>query len=173
MEDRGLIPLLLPGGCVIFSGQDVVFRPEMDISFKDFVHEHFEISALEGNLPAVDEHIMEITIEFPFTKSRLTDLAIALSEAVNNAITKGPQNENRKIWIDIIYIPKIMLYVFVRDDLGYLDLNDINLAVSDTFTTDESGRGFFIIANLVSVFAYIPGCDNLKEIIIGLEPEND
>ncbi len=166
-------PFQLPGGCVIFSGQDIIFRPEKEIKLTNLVHEHFEVAALEDNLPEVDERIMQLVTDFPFTKSRLQDLAIALSEAVNNAIKNGPQDGQRKIWIDIIYIPKVMLYIFVRDDLGNLDLSKINFGVSETFATDESGRGFLIIANLVSIFAYIPGCDNLKEIILGLEPEKD
>jgi len=166
-------PHWLPGDCIIFSGKDIVFRPEKEIKPEDIQHEYFSVTAVEDSIPEVDKRIMEIVTDFPFTKSRLADLAIALSEAVTNAIINGSQDGDREISIDIIFIPKVMLYIIVRDDLGEIDLKDINFGIFDTFDVDESGCGFLIIANLVNVFAYIPGCKNLKEIFLGLKPEND
>ena len=54
-----------------------------------------------------------------------------------------------------------------------IDLDKINFGIPETFATDESGRGFLIIASLASVFALVPGIRNLKEVIIGLEPTNE
>ena len=104
-------------------------------------------------------------------------MAIAESEAVNNAINQGKDDPDQIVSVDVIHLPKVMLYVFIRDSAGKLNIEDINLGISDTFETDESGRGFFIMTHYCSVVAYC--CDdkseissNQKEIILGLEPEN-
>ncbi len=172
MTDTPIKPYIMPGECIVFSGLDAIFCPEKEIAFDQIAHESFEINAVEESLKYIDEKIMEIVTGFPFSKFRLQDLAIIVSEAVNNAITNGPQSTDRKIWVDILYLPRIMLYVFVRDDLGQLKIEDINMGIPDTFATDESGRGYLIMATLSTILAYIPGYGNrLKEIAIGLEPD--
>jgi anti-sigma regulatory factor (Ser/Thr protein kinase) len=170
-------PYKMLDGSVIFQGEDVIVRPPSKIEVSKIIHEHFEVSAEETSIPEVDSRVEAIVKEivngFPFKKTRLADLAIAVSEAVANAIRHGPQSHDRKVGVNVMYIPKVMLYVCITDDLGKLQIEDINLGISNTYQTDENGRGFFIMTQLTSLVAYLPDdTSKLKEIILGLEPED-
>lgn len=115
------------------------------------VMEHFEVPAVDASMLKVDARLEEIVKDFPFSKSRLTDLAIAVSEAVNNAVNASRERTGSRVGIDILYIPEEMLHVYV---------------------TDESGRGFLIMVSFVSVLAYNPDAtSDFKEIILGFEPD--
>ena len=167
----------MPDGSIIFTGKDNIYRPSPKIEVSEIVHEHFEVSAEATSIPEVDSRVeaivKEIVIGFPFKKKRLTDLATAVSEAVTNAIQHGPQGPDHKVGVNVMYIPRVMLYVCITDDLGKLQIEDINLDVADTYQTDEGGRGFLIMIHLASVVAYLPdNTSDFKEIILGLEPED-
>ena len=165
-------PYKFPNGNVIFVGKDIIFRPPKKINVDDIVMEHFEVPAEGDSVQKVDARLEEIIKDFPFSKSRLTDLAIAVSEAVNNAVNASRERTGSRVGIDILYIPEEMLYVSVTDECGHIKIEDINLCVSDTFATDESGRGFLIMASLVSVLAYnFDATSDFKEIILGLKPD--
>ena len=170
-------PYKMPDGSIIIKGESTIFRPSPRIEASTIRYEHFEVSAEDENIPEVDSRveaiIKEIVNGFPFKKTCLTDLAIAVSEAVANAIRHGPQGPDRKVGVNVMYIPRVMLYVCIMDDLGKLQIEDINLGVSESFETDKNGRGFLIMTQLTSVVAYLPDdTSNLKEIILGLEPED-
>lgn len=166
-------PYSLPDGSVIFEGKGVIFRPSSRIEVSEIVQEHFEVSAEDGSILKVSSRIEQIIKGFPFKKTRLTDLAIAVSEAVTNAIRHGPQSPDRKVGVNVLFIPKVMLYVGITDDVGHLKIEDINLGISDSYETDENGRGFFIMTHYSSVVAYIPdNTSKFKEILIGLEPKD-
>jgi len=170
-------PCIMSDGSIIFIGKDTIYHPSPRIDVREIIHECFEVSAEDKNISKVDNQveaiIKEIVNGFPFKKERLADLATAVSEAVTNAIRHGPQGPDRKVGVNVMYIPRVMLYVCITDDLGKLRIEDINLEVSDTYATDESGRGFLIMTHLASVVAYLPDdTSDLKEIILGLEPKD-
>ena len=86
-------PYKMKDGSIIFfdadkKNPDPLWMPT-GIVPEDIVVEHFEVDAVDASIEIVDNKIEEIVMEFPFKKSRLADLAIAVSEAVANAVRHG------------------------------------------------------------------------------------
>lgn len=170
-------PYKMPDGSILFfdadkKNIDPLYMPT-GIVPEDIIMEHFMVDAVDDSIAVVDERIEKIVMDFPFKKDRLANLAIAVSEAVANAVRHGAKSKSHKVGVNVMYIPEVMLFVGITDDAGKLKIEDINLDISETFTTDETGRGFLIMTHLSSMLAYIPdNTSSFKEILIGLEPLN-
>lgn len=168
-------PYKLPDGSIILKGKNMITCRVPKINVDDIVHEHFEITAELDSVQEADEKFETIAKQFPFSQSDLGDMAMVVSEAVNNAINNGPTGPDRKISLDVLYIPDVMFYVFVRDDLGKLEIEDLNFEISDVNKLDESGRGYFIMMHYCKVLAlYFDDASGIssrqKEIILGFKP---
>ncbi|XOU95044.1 MAG: ATP-binding protein [Candidatus Kerfeldbacteria bacterium] len=170
-------PYTMNDGSILFFGAEKEHENPLwlptNIVPEDIIMEHFEVEAIETQIEVVDTKLEEIVKGFPFKSSRLADLAIAVSEAVSNAIRHGSNCGKHKVGINVMHIPKVMLFVGITDDAGKIDIKNINLEVSETFTTDDCGRGFLVMTHLSSVLAYLPddtSGSKFKEILIGLEP---
>lgn len=166
-------PYKLPDGSYIFKGKHTVYRP-VGVDPGLIQQIDFKVESRRENIPVVMDKIEDIIKSFPFKKDRLVDFAIAVSEAVQNAILHHQQTDHL-VWVNIIYLPRAMLYVCITDDGGPLNVQELNFDSSDPegqINLSPSGRGFFLMTSLSSVVAYVPDdTSNLKEIILGLEPE--
>jgi len=167
--------LKLPGGMYIFKGKEFVYRATGQIDLKGIVQKVFEVEAMEEKIAPTVRLIERNINKFPFKKERLQDFIIAISEVVQNAIIHGPKSSERKIVVNILYIPKLILCVGVTDSLGPLKIRKLKFDVINShgqLNLSSCNRGFCLMSALCSLVAYIPhGRSKFKEILLGLEPE--
>lgn len=170
-----LKPFRMPDGSIIFSGRNVIYRTPGQIDPKSIFQRHFSIQALDEEITRADELLEGIIFELPFERDELIDFSIAVSEAVRNAIAHGLRSSDRKVGINILYIPEEVLLVGITDNLGPLKIEDIRLDVVEADgqpQMDTHGRGFFIMCALTSMVAYFPDDEpGLKEMFLALVPK--
>lgn len=170
-----LKPYRMPDGSYIFAGKSEIYRTPPLIDPGSIVQISFKVPALPDQIEPAVNRIEEFIRQFPFKEYRLDDFIIAISEAVNNAVTHDGIDASREVNIHILYIPKVALWVGITDDLGPLEIKDIKMDVVDEHgvpSLDERGRGFFIMCSLCSSVSYFPeDGGRLKEIFLTLIPE--
>lgn len=107
-------------------------------------------------IPSSTDYLAEVDrfIEAKLTKagiedSIMTDMAIAVSELVNNAITHG-NNSNPDKRVDIRYsLSSSKLVISVADQGSGFRKEDIANPIDDNNLLREVGRGIFIVENFV------------------------
>ena len=168
----------LPGEVYIFGGQHKIclkpLKQDKKIKLGGILQGNFEIGAQDKNLSKAVENIDRFIEEerLPLSKNQLVNFFIAISEAIGNAIAHGEKRPERKIGINILYIPDDSLYVGVTDDLGPLDLDKLKFDVVDEsgkVNLSDHGRGVFTMIMLSSVVVYLPSESRYKEILLQLE----
>lgn len=101
-------------------------------------------------LSEVDEYLEDKLIRAGVDKSIVTDMAISVSELVNNAIIHGNDSDTSKK-VDIRFsISTSELRVIVCDEGKGFDLNRVADPVDDKNLLREVGRGIFIVRNFVN-----------------------
>lgn len=100
-------------------------------------------------LAEVDRFIETKLAEAGIEDSIMTDMAIAVSELVNNAITHG-NNSNPDKMVDIRYsLSSSRLVISVADQGSGFKKEDIANPIDDNNLLREVGRGIFIVENFV------------------------
>jgi len=100
-------------------------------------------------LPKVDEMAERIAAEAGFGKEIRDDIAIAVTEAVNNAIMHG-NNADRKRTVTIVFIKEPgKLTVKIRDQGNGFDPSILPDPTHPENIMREKGRGLFIIRHLM------------------------
>lgn len=84
----------------------------------------------------------------------IADLAIAVTELVNNAIKHGnKQNVKKNVTVGLSYERK-KVEAFVSDEGGGFNLDDIPDPLAEANLLKEIGRGIFIVKSLMDDFRY-------------------
>ncbi len=101
------------------------------------------------NVVTVDEWAERIAEEMGFTEDHRDDIAISVTEAVNNAICHGNNNDpNRRVIIEFDK-GKDALKVSVRDEGGGFNPGDVDDPRKPENLMKPCGRGLLIIRKLM------------------------
>lgn len=101
-------------------------------------------------LGEVDQYLEDKLTRAGVDESIVTDMAISVSELVNNAIIHGNDSDTSKK-VDIRFsISTSELRVVVCDEGEGFDLNQVADPVDDNNLLREVGRGIFIVKNFVN-----------------------
>ena len=86
---------------------------------------------------------------FGADESVVADIAISVSELVNNAILHGNQSADDKVVTVSISHGKESVTVTISDEGGGFDPNDVPDPLADENLLQEVGRGLFIVKSLM------------------------
>ncbi len=123
----------------------------MTISSEIILNKEFP-SILE-NIPKLHSLVSEKISKF-LPNEKLDTITLAISEAISNAIKHGNKADpNKKITITVI-ISKDKITIKIKDEGGGFKLNTIPNPTEKENLLKESGRGIFIIKNVVDNLQY-------------------
>ncbi len=133
--------------------------------------EKLVIPSDQDELPRVDEAADRIAREMGFSKEERDDIAISVSEAVNNAILHGNRGDKKK---------KVIITFFKRDDSLIVKVKDQGTCFDperdlpqDPTSPDnilkEKGRGVFIVRHLMDEVSYNCSSDGTEMVMVKLK----
>jgi len=88
-------------------------------------------------------------------KNQLADVAISVTEAVNNAIVHGNKKDPEKKVILRLICDKNRICVEVEDEGKGFDLNSLPCPITEENLLKEVGRGIFIVRSLMDKVDFI------------------
>ncbi len=101
-----------------------------------------------------------------FSEEEQDSLAIAVTEAVNNAILHGnQQDKSKRVHIRFLLEPST-LTVFVRDEGPGFDPGTVSDPLAPENLLKESGRGIFILSTLMDDVRYNFNGDGTEIILV-------
>ncbi len=114
-----------------------------------------DIPSNPDELPFIDETAGKIAKKMGFSKEQRDDIAIAVTEAVNNAIMHGNNADPRKIVHITFIVESAILTIKIRDEGPGFDPNSLPDPTAPENILLEKGRGLFIIRHLMDEFHII------------------
>jgi serine/threonine-protein kinase RsbW len=126
------------------------------------------VAATLDNLARIRDFIAEVANELGADSSSITDLLIAVDEAVTNIILHGYQNRNGKVEVEVA-CEADTLVVRIRDNAPAFDLSDTaapNLNISPLEKETPGGYGVFLIQHLVDMAEHQLLNDGRNELIL-------
>lgn len=126
------------------------------------------VAATLDNLARIRDFIAEVANEFGADSSSISDLLIAVDEAVTNIIIHGYQNRNGKVEVEVA-CKADTLVVRIRDNAPPFDLSDTaapDLNISPLEKETPGGYGVFLIQHLVDMAEYQLLGDGRNELIL-------
>ncbi|MBD3234478.1 MAG: ATP-binding protein [candidate division Zixibacteria bacterium] len=110
-------------------------------------------------LQELDEFLEETLRNFSMAEGDIADVAISVTELVNNAIVHGNASDPDKM-VDVEMILKdSSVEITVTDEGDGIDLSDIPDPLSDENILKETGRGIFIVRSLMDEVDITAGKD--------------
>ncbi|MBN1211216.1 MAG: ATP-binding protein [candidate division Zixibacteria bacterium] len=107
------------------------------------------IPSSQDFLPDVDVFLEGVLRGLGVDESTIADIAISVSELVNNAIFHGNKTARDKtIKVEINKVNG-SVKISVTDEGGGFDLNDVENPIDDDNLLKEVGRGLFIVQSLM------------------------
>lgn len=107
------------------------------------------IPSLLERMEKVERYIEKIAKKMNFSEGERDNLAIAVTEAVSNAITHGNKKDKKKKVIIRCRLSPDKLTVYVKDEGKGFDLNKITNPLDPKNILKETGRGIFILRSLM------------------------
>ena len=112
------------------------------------------IASYIDNVEKVEELTEQISTKMNFPEEERDSIAIAVTEAVNNAILHGNrQNPQKKVFIRIC-IESNAIRIIVRDEGEGFDPDKVPNPLDPENLLKESGRGIFILKSLMDEVGY-------------------
>ena len=107
------------------------------------------IQSLQENLVAVEELAGKVADEAGLCEDDKDNVAIAVTEAVNNAIIHGNKSDiSKKVIVDF-FASKKDIKITVRDEGSGFDPDTLSDPLAPENILKESGRGIFILHSLM------------------------
>lgn len=115
----------------------------------DVLSENLTIRSSVNELKKVAEFTENIGEQLGLSEDVIEDISIAVTEAVNNAITHGNKNNESKA-IEISYKnEKEKIIVYVKDNGGGFEIDKISDPRANENILKDSGRGILIMKSLM------------------------
>jgi len=103
----------------------------------------------------VEDFIDEIHKEHKFREDAYGNILISVTEAVNNAILHGNQNDTgKKIEVSCTFITDYLVSFTVTDEGNGFDFRSIKDPTAPENLLDEHGRGVFVMLHLADEVIY-------------------
>jgi len=116
-------------------------------------------------LPDVDMFIEGILRGYGADESIIADIAISVSELVNNAIAHGNSQDSSKKVIVEINRSGDNVSISVNDEGGGFNPNDLDDPLAEENLLKEVGRGIFIVKSLMDTVKIEPSPNGTKIIM--------
>lgn len=114
-----------------------------------------EIPSKIEALGQVEDFIEEIHQQFSIKDDVYANILISVTEAVNNAILHGNQNNSDKtIHVMSVFITDFLLSFTIKDEGEGFDFKSIKDPTSPENLLDEHGRGVFVMLHLADEVIY-------------------
>jgi serine/threonine-protein kinase RsbW len=120
-----------------------------------FTQRTLVINSRIDQLSQVEDFLDEIHQEHQFKEDVYGNILISVTEAVNNAILHGNQNDDAlKIEISCAFITDYLVSFTIRDEGPGFDYKNIKDPTSPENLLDEHGRGVFVMLHLADEVIY-------------------
>ena len=107
--------------------------------------------------PAI-EQVLNLVRDVRLSKDRLSDLAVALAEALSNAAIHGNQlDRNKHVHIRVTVFPGERAVVDVKDDGRGFEVSGLSDPTRPERLLTPGGRGVFLMRQLVDRVDYLDG----------------
>ncbi len=127
--------------------------------------EEMVISSELKHLPHIEDLSRHITKRMGFNEEQETNLAIALTEVVNNAITHGNKSDpQKKVTIHINYKANEVIISIMDEGEGF-DPSQLPNPTHAQNIWREHGRGIFLIRNLIDEVDIQPSPNGTRVIL--------
>lgn len=118
-------------------------------------------------LPRVDENAVRIAKAMGFNKEECDDIAISVSEAVNNAILHGNRSDSaKKVTITFIKSEKSLLVKVKDEGTGFNPDRDLPDPTSPDNIMREKGRGVLLVRHLMDEVKFNCTSDGTEIIMV-------
>ena len=108
----------------------------------------------------------EAAKDMNFSESDIDDIAIALTEAVSNAMMHGNKHDETKKVIIEICEKKGQMVITILDEGGGFDPNNVDDPLLPENLLKESGRGIFILNSLMDKVSFSSGTNGTLTTLI-------
>jgi len=136
----------------------------MDLTFKKIVPSDPDF------IPAVDEFVLSKINALNLDEDTLSDLSLAVSEAIANAMVHGNQLDPNKNVIVSINISNDELVVSIKDEGEGFDPNSVPDPTKPENIMRDSGRGIHIMRSFIDKVDYIFSSEGTElKLIINLK----
>ncbi len=113
-----------------------------------------EIISSKSNIPIVEKLLHDANHEFEMDEAKFRNLLIAVSELVLNAIIHGNEESPlKKVKVSAEFDDKRMIVKVLDEGFGF-DINKIPEPTSSENIRRPSGRGLYIVKQLIDEFEY-------------------
>lgn len=117
-------------------------------------HDTIAIPSSPDKVSVVDEFLEDWLRKRGVAENTIADLAIAITELVNNAINHGnKQKGDKEVTLTLRYGDR-KIEALVTDEGEGFDPNDIPDPLAEENLLKEIGRGIFIVKSLMDEFKY-------------------
>ena len=113
-----------------------------------------EIESSRKKIPEVEKLLREANKDFNIEEEKFHKLLVAVSELVLNAIVHGNKESSvKKVKVTAEYDNEKMIVKVLDEGFGF-DINQIPDPTSSENVHKESGRGLYIVKQLIDKFEY-------------------
>lgn len=117
------------------------------------------------NLPQVEKLSQHITDKMGFNEEQAVNLAIALTELVNNAIVHGNKNDpSKKVVVHVVYTAD-HVQITVADEGEGFEVSEVPNPLNAQNLWKEHGRGIFLVRNLIDSVEFVPTEKGTKVVL--------
>ncbi len=125
-----------------------------------------EISSDSKYLSKVDKLSAKVARYAKLTNSDSDDLGIVTTELVNNAIHHGNKNDPTKKVLIVFHVNTDQIELRIKDEGDGFNPNEIKDPLAPENLMSESGRGIFLIRNLMDNLEFNFGNDGTEIIAV-------
>ncbi len=107
--------------------------------------------------PAI-EQILNVAKDVRLSRDRLSDLAVALAEALSNAAIHGNQlDPSKHVQIRVSVLPGVRAVIDVKDEGDGFEVSRLSDPTHPERLLTPGGRGVFLMRQLVDQVEYLDG----------------
>jgi len=116
--------------------------------------------------PAI-EQILNVAKDVRLSRDRLSDLAVALAEALSNAAIHGNKlDRNKHVHIRVSVLPGVRAVIDVKDDGPGFEVSELSDPTRPERLLTPGGRGVFLMRQLVDHVEYL---DRGSRVVLAVE----
>jgi serine/threonine-protein kinase RsbW len=104
-----------------------------------------EIKSSPNNLVAVEEFVIFFGNELALDQEKISGLLLAVTEATNNAIIHGNNNDIQKSVKISVYVDKSNLTIVIKDEGKGFDPSKVPDPTNPENLLKDSGRGLYLM----------------------------
>ncbi len=119
---------------------------------ENYYNEKVILPSEQSSLDIAENIIEKIRNRFNISKDSYFNILVAITEAINNAISHGNHYQiNKKVKFEVTYMNEL-LDIVVQDEGGGFDPDELEDCTKEENLLKDSGRGIFIMQSLSDKF---------------------